>query len=108
MTTPTDDNRELITLFAVMRAKEGKEDELREVLVTMTEASRDDEGYVNYDLHQGTDDPRTFTFYENWADAGTQARHGASPHVQAFVDRQADLLEGGTDGVTLIAVRRIA
>jgi quinol monooxygenase YgiN len=108
MTTPTDDNRDLITFFAVMRAKEGREDELRQVLMTMTEASHDDEGYVNYDLHQGTEDPRVFCFYENWTTPELQAKHADAPHVQAFVSRMDDLVEGGADGLTLHRVQRIA
>jgi quinol monooxygenase YgiN len=108
MTTPTDDNRDLITFFAVMRARAGREDELRDVLVTMTEASHDDGGYVNYDLHQGTEDPRVFCFYENWTTPELQAKHAAAPHVEAFASRMDELLEGGADGLTLHRVQRIA
>jgi len=66
MTTPTDTNRDLLTVIARMRAKSGKEQELREALEALIEPTSKEKGYVNYDLHQGVEDSRWFFFYENW------------------------------------------
>ena len=66
MSTPTDTNRDLVTVVATMRAKAGKEDELRAALESVLEPTRAEAGCVNYDLHQGLQDPAVFTFYENW------------------------------------------
>jgi quinol monooxygenase YgiN len=108
MTTPTDSNRGLLTLFASMKALPGKEEELRQVLEDLVSTSLKEEGCVNYDLHQDLDDPGSFHFYENWATPELWARHDAAPHVKAFVARQDELLEGGAaNGVTLAKVKRI-
>jgi quinol monooxygenase YgiN len=108
MTTPTDDNRELLTLFASMKALRGKEQELRQVLEDLVSASLNEEGCVNYDLHQDLDDPGSFHFYENWATPELWAEHNDSPHVTAFGARHDELLEGGAaNGVTLVKVKRI-
>jgi hypothetical protein len=40
MTTPTDDRRDLVTVFATMRAAPGKEDELRRWLESVVEPRR--------------------------------------------------------------------
>ena len=66
MPTPTDERPELLTVIAYMRAAPGKRDELRAALEALIEPTRQEKGYVNYDLHQGIEDPDRFFFYENW------------------------------------------
>ena len=57
MATPTDTNRDLLTVIARMRARAGKEQELRDALISLVEPTSKENGYVNYDLHQGVEDP---------------------------------------------------
>lgn len=57
MSTPTDENRDLLTVVAYMRAAEGRTEQLRAALEALIEPTSKEEGYVNYDLHQGVDDP---------------------------------------------------
>jgi len=57
VTTPTDSRRDLLTVIASMRARSGKEQELREALEALIEPTKQEAGYVNYDLHQGVEDP---------------------------------------------------
>src|SRR5207244_8632005 len=66
VSTPTETNRDLLTVVATMRAKAGKEHELRAGLESVIEATRQEAGNVTYELYQGVDDPAVFTFYENW------------------------------------------
>ena len=63
MPTPTDDRRDLLTVIAYMRAAPGKRDELRAALEALIEPTSREKGYVNYDLHQGIEDPDRFFFY---------------------------------------------
>jgi quinol monooxygenase YgiN len=49
-----------------------------------------------------------FCFYENWTSPELQAKHADTAHVQAFVSKMDELLEGGADGLTLHRVQRIA
>ena len=60
MTTPTDERRDLLTVVATMRARAGKEEELREALEALVEPTSREAGYVNYDLHQNLEDPGEF------------------------------------------------
>ena len=106
MTTPTDNNRNLLTVIARMRAKEGKEQELRDALVALVEPTSKEKGCVNYDLHQGVEDPRWFFFYENWDSADDLDAHLAAPHLVEFAGRLDDLLDEG--GLVIERVRRIA
>ncbi len=71
MSTPTDTNRDLLTVIAYMKAAPGKEDELREGLRSLIEPTAAEDGYVNYDLHESVEEPGVFFFYENWRPRST-------------------------------------
>jgi quinol monooxygenase YgiN len=105
MTTPTDSNRDLLTVIASMRAKSGKEQELREVLEALIEPTVKEEGFVNYDLHQGVEDPAVFCFYENWTSPEHLDAHLKAPHLQEFSAKMDDLLDGE---LNIQRLRRIA
>jgi quinol monooxygenase YgiN len=83
---------QLVTVLAEMHAKPGKEEELRRELLAMVEATRKEDGCVQYDLHVSTAGPGHFFFYENWTSADHLARHSASPHLTAFGKIAGDLL----------------
>lgn len=95
MTTPTDDRRDLLTVIAYMRAKPGKEADLRQALEALVEPTTKDAGYVNYDLHQSVEDPALFFLYENWESPEELDAHLATPHLQHFQSVMGDLLDGG-------------
>lgn len=105
MPTPTDDRRDLLTVIASMRAKPGKEQDLRTALEALIAPTAKEAGYVNYDLHQGVEDPAVFFFYENWESGEALDAHLAAPHLQEFVGRMDDLLDGG---LQISRLRRIA
>lgn len=83
---------ELLTVVAEMKAKPGQEAKLREALIALVAPTRQEEGCVQYDLHEKTDEPGRFVFYENWVSADHLTRHSASAHIQAFRSRAGDLL----------------
>lgn len=72
---------ELLTVVAWMQAKPGKEDELRTAVLAVIEPTRKEEGCVQYDLHEHTEHPGAFVFYENWTSKEHLARHAASAHL---------------------------
>ena len=106
MPTPTDDRRDLLTVIAHMRAAPGKRDELRAALEALVEPTSKEQGYVNYDLHQGIEDPDRFFFYENWESDADLDAHLDAPHLRDFAARIPELLDD--DGLSVNRVRRIA
>jgi quinol monooxygenase YgiN len=82
----------LLTIFAEMHAKPGKEAALREALLGLIGPTKKEAGYVQYDLHVDNDDPTHFFFYENWTSRALLDKHLAAPHLQAFVARADELL----------------
>ncbi len=106
MPTPTDDRRDLLTVIAFMRAAPGKREELRAALAALVEPTSREKGYVNYDLHQGEEDPDSFFFYENWESGEDLDAHLAASHLRDFAARIPELLD--ESGLTVNRVRRIA
>ncbi|MFZ2446546.1 MAG: putative quinol monooxygenase [Syntrophobacteraceae bacterium] len=84
--------RKKITVIARVRARAGMEASLKELLLALIVPSRSDEGCINYDLHQGIDDPALFIFYENWQSREHLDRHSATPHVELFRSKAKALL----------------
>jgi quinol monooxygenase YgiN len=81
-----------LTVVAEMRAKPGRESDLRNILLSLIEPTRKEEGCIQYDLHVDTDDPGRFVFYENWTSRERLSVHLNSPPLRAFVAASADLL----------------
>ena len=102
MPCPTDDRRDLLTIIAFMKAAPGKEVELKAEREALIESISQEDGLVNYDLHQGMDDPSTFFFYENWESAA----HLETPHLVRFAGMIRDLLD--ENGLTMLRLQRMA
>jgi quinol monooxygenase YgiN len=83
---------QFVTVLAEMRAKPGQEEELRRHLLAMVEATRQEDGCEQYDLHVHSAAPGHFMFYENWTTKEHLDRHSASPHLTAFGKISGDLL----------------
>jgi quinol monooxygenase YgiN len=83
---------EKITVVARFKAKDGMEKKLRELLLTLINPSRSDDGCINYDLHQSIEDPAIFIFYENWSSREHLDKHGSTAHIRAFRSKATDLL----------------
>ena len=75
---------QLLTVVAEIKAQAGKEEALRQALLALIEPTREEDGFVQYDLHVSTADPGRFVFYENWVSQEHLDRHLASPHLEAF------------------------
>lgn len=108
MTTPTDTRPELLTVIAHMKARPGKEAELRSELEALVDPTSTEQGFVNYDLHESITEPGLFYLYENWESEAELDTHLAAPHLVRFAGLLGDLLEGGSDGLHINRLRRIA
>jgi quinol monooxygenase YgiN len=83
----------LVTVVAVMRAKPGKEADLRAAALALIEPTRQEKGCVQYDLHAHLTDPASIVFVENWESAEDLDRHGQAGHLVAFRALVPDLVE---------------
>ena len=105
MTLPTDEDRGLLAVVATMRAKPGKEEELRALLESLVAPTRAEAGCVSYALHRATQDPAAFFFVEHWTDQAALDAHLGAPHLQAALPRIPELLDGD---LVITPLQRIA
>jgi quinol monooxygenase YgiN len=81
-----------VTVVALLRAKPGREQELKNALTALVIPSHADAGCINYDLHQGLEDPARFMFHENWQSRQHLDDHLQQPHLKAFLGKADQLL----------------
>ncbi|SAK62500.1 antibiotic biosynthesis monooxygenase [Caballeronia catudaia] len=82
-----------VAVVAILVAKPGREEELRQVLEANVEPTRKEPGALQYDLHRDIKEPRRFIFVERWESESALAKHGESAHIQAFRAKSPDLCE---------------
>jgi len=87
----------MVTVVARIRAKSGKENEVRQVLLDLVAPTHAESGCLNYDLHQSADDPTDFLFYENWTHQEVLDEHLQTPHLKKFVQKADNLLKEPVD-----------
>ena len=87
----------LLTVVAVLRAKPGKEEALREALLGLVDPTRAEPGCLQYDLHVSNENPAEFLFYEKWVDRAALDEHFQKPHLTKLTDRSDELLSEPMD-----------
>ena len=91
----SDMPKEGIILTAMVKAKPGQEDAVKEVLVALVELTRKEPGCLCYSLHQSKSDRTQFMFYEQWASKAAIDAHGKTPHMKALGGKLKDKTEKG-------------
>ena len=81
-----------VTVFALLEAKPGMEETVKQELLALVGPTRTEEGCNNYDLHQSVDHKEQFRFYENWTSKEHLERHLQSAHVRRFIAKADQLL----------------
>ena len=81
-----------VMLVARFRAKEGKEEEVGDILVSLVESTRAEEGCVFYYLHQVKDEKGHFLFYECFRSEEAFKIHAEDHYIKGFLDRTDELL----------------
>ncbi len=87
------------TIHVVARyvAKEGKEDEVKNILMTLVAPSRREIGCYQYDLLRNPADSRDFCFVERWEGDRALDDHAASAHLKAARAQVEGLVDGPPD-----------
>ena len=80
------------TVLAMMRARAGKETQLKEILLTLVEPTKKEEGCLEYRLHCDPLNEGHFMFYENFVDKKAHEAHLQMPYMRAWEARMEELL----------------
>jgi quinol monooxygenase YgiN len=81
-----------ITVVAKVTAKSDAVETVKTELIKMLAPTRQEEGCIEYRLHQDNDNPAVFVFYENWKSLTCLDQHMNSPHFKAYVTAVGDLI----------------
>lgn len=89
------------SVVAQVRAKPGKERELREITLRLVEQVRAEPNNLVYFLHENREAPGHFVFYEIFLSQADFEAHNATPHVQSWFARLPELADGGVQVVRM-------
>jgi quinol monooxygenase YgiN len=95
----------MLTITAVIRAKQGHEDTMRRALLEVAENVRSNEpNTIGFFVSQDAADPCVFTTYERFADQAAMDTHNNSDIVARFFAIAKPILDGDVVLVTAIEV----
>jgi quinol monooxygenase YgiN len=86
-------NSRMEIIHVKIEVPEAKREEFLKVARAAEEATQSDAGCLYYRFHQSVTDPGLFILVEEWSDADALAAHIEQPHVAAYRDASADLVE---------------
>jgi len=90
--TRKEDKMSTITVVAKVIAKSDSIEAVKTELLKMVAPTRQEEGCIEYRLHQDNEDPAVFFFYENWKNIACLEQHMNSEHFKAYVAAVGDLI----------------
>ena len=71
-----------ISVVAVITAKPGSEDAVREAMKGIVGPTREEPGCLAYDLSESSSAPGTFITVEEWSDPSDLTKHMETEHIQ--------------------------
>ena len=81
-----------IHTVAVITAKPGSEDVVRDALTALVPPTRAEEGNIAYDLSESSAEPGTFVTVEEWTDEAALGAHMETEHIQHALATVSDAL----------------
>jgi quinol monooxygenase YgiN len=85
-----------LTIVARIEAKTGKIDLVKTALLKLIEPTRKEEGCLQYELHQDTENPEVFFFFENWVSRELWQTHMNNVHLKEYMEETEGLVASFT------------
>jgi quinol monooxygenase YgiN len=89
---------EWLTAVTFIRGLEGKEDELKRELLSLSAPTWAEPGNISYDLYQSTAQKNNFLRFEIWRSPDALEEHKATPHIKASFQKRKE--QGWTTEIT--------
>ncbi|MBD2495732.1 putative quinol monooxygenase [Nostoc sp. FACHB-280] len=90
-------SNQTLRVVARLIALPDKVEELKALLLSIIEPTRQEAGVISYELLQNQSDPTDFTFVEEWTSAEALDTHLNSPHLQAALVKLEGLVATAPD-----------
>lgn len=81
----------MFTVIATIDAQPGKEDVVRQALLSLVPLTRKEEGCIEYHLHECLGQTGRFVFYENWRTKEDWEEHLEMPYMQEALGKATEL-----------------
>lgn len=88
-------NSKTVNICAFMRPIDGKADELRNALLSLTKPTHSEEGYLIYNIYE--ESSGAFFLHEVWRSQQDLDRHLQKVYIQDFINKSINLIEGKND-----------
>jgi quinol monooxygenase YgiN len=75
----------VVTVVAKLVVREDAVEAVKTELLKMISPTRQEEGCLEYRLHQDNTSPTVFIFYENWVSMACLERHITTPHYKNYI-----------------------
>jgi quinol monooxygenase YgiN len=83
---------ESLIVVAQLKAKPGREEELRKVALALVEPTRREEGCIRYELHLSDVDAAQVLFYEVWTSRAALDAHMKTAHFAEFLKNTREIV----------------
>ena len=87
----------MIVISATLLAKDGKENELEKLLLSLVQHVKSENGAISYILHRSKDNPKKFFFYEKYKDKKAVDIHMSTQYLKNAFDKYPELLAQQSD-----------
>jgi len=82
-----------ITVVAKVVAKKDCVEAVKTELLKLIAPTRQENGCIEYNLHQDHDNPTVFVFYETWENGTCLDAHMATKHFKSYVEAVTSMIE---------------
>ena len=82
-----------LVVVAKVVAKKECRSSVKSSLLNLIAPTRQEDGCIDYTLHQDNDDPSVFVFYETWENLSALENHLQSEHYQAHARNVKGMIE---------------
>lgn len=82
----------IVTVVAKLVVKTDAVEPVKAELLKLLAPTRQEEGCIEYRLHQDKSDPDVFIFYENWENMACLERHMTTPHYRNYIAAVAEFV----------------
>lgn len=81
-------------VVATIPAAPERSDDIRDALITLVAATREEEGCLSYDLYESASSPGVFVTVERWTGQDRLDAHMETPHIAAALAATEGALAG--------------
>lgn len=75
----------IVTVVAKLVVKDDAVESVKSELLKLIIPTRQEDGCIEYRLHQDNASPGVFIFYENWKDSASLERHLLTTHYRNYI-----------------------